>query len=219
MKYKCILSDMDGVLIYSSPATRKAIIEVIKRRTGVITRPEDFTPFTGTGEGEAIEGICRKYGVPFSPDMKDEAYEIYRTVLFSEIGTFEKIPEALSLLKENGLKIIIASSADMIKVETNLKRAGITPDLYDGIVCGSQVQRRKPFPDVYLKAWELSALPKEQCVAVEDAVSGVKSAKAAEIDCIGITSVFSESTLIDAGCTMAFDGVYNMAKTLISNIY
>ena len=217
MKYKAVLFDMDGVLISSGKATRKAILKVIEEKTGAIASYDDFAPFVGTGEGEAIMGICEKYNVEYSADMKDMVYETYRTLLFPEIETFEKIPEALALIKEKGVKIIVASSADMIKVETNLKRAEITPELYDGIVCGSDVERRKPFPDVYIKAAELSGFEPCECVAVEDAVSGVRAANSAGVDCVGITSFFDEKTLEDSGCIRVFHGVYEFASALKFN--
>lgn len=214
MKYKAILFDMDGVLISSSKATREAFIRVIEERTGVTARPDDFKPFTGSGEGEALKGVCEKYGVKFREDMKEQVYEIYRTDLFEKIEVFEKIPETLEALKKKGYIIIIASSADMIKVETNLKRAGIGEDMYDGIICGSQVERRKPFPDVYIEATRLSGIEPSLCVAVEDAVSGVKAAASAGIDCIGITSVFDRETLSDAGCMAVCEKTCDLSEIL-----
>ena len=47
------------------------------------------------------------------------------------------------------------------------------------------VERGKPHPDIYLKAAELLGVTPEECIAIEDAEGGVKSAKAAGMKVIG----------------------------------
>lgn len=49
-------------------------------------------------------------------------------------------------------------------------------DYFDVIVCGDQVERSKPEPDIYIKAAELLGLPPKACYAVEDSKNGLLSA-------------------------------------------
>lgn len=54
----------------------------------------------------------------------------------------------------------------------------------DLVVCVDEVAKRKPAPDVYLRALSLLRRPAEACVAFEDSVNGLRAAKAA-----GLTTV------------------------------
>ena len=59
-------------------------------------------------------------------------------------------------------------------------------DLFDIVVCGSDVKRRKPAPDMLLKAlYELDIPPTEHCWYVGDSTTDVIAAREA-----GVTSIF-----------------------------
>ena len=53
------------------------------------------------------------------------------------------------------------------------------------IVSGEELERSKPHPDIYLKAAEQIGISPIDCVAIEDANAGVRSAKAAGMYTIG----------------------------------
>ena len=46
-------------------------------------------------------------------------------------------------------------------------------------VCGDEVEHAKPAPDIYLRAAELLGFEPEQCLAIEDSVTGTAAAEAA----------------------------------------
>ena len=62
----------------------------------------------------------------------------------------------------------------------------------------SDVERKKPFPDIYLKASEMTGLKPGECLVVEDAVSGVKAAKSAGCRCLAVTTSFAREALHEA---------------------
>lgn len=62
---------------------------------------------------------------------------------------------------------------------TELALAGIGREHFDLSVCGDEVARGKPQPDVYLRAAELLGVPIGSCVAIEDSPTGVLAAERA----------------------------------------
>ena len=68
-------------------------------------------------------------------------------------------------------------------------------DLFATIVTGEMVKLGKPHPAPYLKAAELLKLEPEQCLVVENAPLGIKSAKAAGMFCLAITTSLPKSYL------------------------
>ena len=50
---------------------------------------------------------------------------------------------------------------------------------FEALACGDVVSNKKPAPDIYVRALGMLRLPADACVAFEDSVNGLKSAKAA----------------------------------------
>ena len=80
----------------------------------------------------------------------------------------------------------------------NLKEIGLGPDLFDAIVVGEDVSQKKPAPDIFLLAADYLKLKPEECLVVEDAVSGVAAAKAAGSRCLALTTSFGREELAQA---------------------
>ncbi len=92
----------------------------------------------------------------------------------------------------------VASSADRVKIGINLREIGLSADIFDAIISGEDVERKKPFPDIYLLAAERIGLKPENCLVVEDAVSGITAGKAAGCKCLAVTTSFPAEKLTEA---------------------
>ena len=194
---KNVIFDMDGVLVDSEAAIRAACIKMFENR-GFYVNEEDFIPFTGMGENRFIGGVAEKYGMEFSLDMKAEAYAIYVEIADKYIVVFDGIKDLIEKLRLNGYKVAVASAADDIKVNTNLRCIGFTRDDFDAVVTGSDVTKHKPDPQVFLMACDLMGGVPAESVVAEDAEAGCQAAKAAGMLCIGVKSTFDEDALIKA---------------------
>jgi len=189
---------MDGVLVDSEPVILAAAIRGL-RDFGVIARPEDFIPFIGAGEIKFIGGVAEKYGVAYQPVMKDRVYEIYLQIVEQTLGLYPGTPERLRQLTDAGLQLALASSADRIKVDANLRVAGIPADWFAVLLSAEDVQRKKPHPEIYTTAAARLSLPPEQCIVVEDALNGIRAAKAAGMRCYALTTTFTPAELKKEG--------------------
>jgi HAD superfamily hydrolase (TIGR01509 family) len=193
-----VILDMDGVIVDSEPFICEAAMQFFAEK-GIQVQPEDFAPFVGTGENRYIGGVAEKYGYPLNlePD-KARTYAIYLGLIR---GRLKPLPGVFSFLEEcrrRNLRVALASSADAIKVEGNLREIGLFPASFDALVNGNQVQRKKPHPDLFLTAASRLGLPPETCLVVEDAVSGVAAAKAAGARCLALTTSFPADHLVGA---------------------
>ncbi len=204
---QAVIFDMDGVLVDSEFAMRKAAILALQE-WGVSAKHEDFIPFTGAGEDRFVGGVAELHGVPYVLDMKRRAYEIYLDICDEDIVRFEKIPETIERLSDMGLKIAIASAADDIKVKANIGAAGINPLYLGALVTGSDVEKKKPDPSAFLLAAKKLNVEPQHCIVIEDAVNGIIAANRAGMLSIGILSSFSEKELTDAGATVLAKETY-----------
>lgn len=195
---KAILFDMDGVLVDSEEFIFEAT-KMMFAEHGITVKKEDALPFVGTGENNYIAGIGLSNG--FRVDIerdKARTYYLYEQITNAKLKALPGVSAFISNCANKGLKLAVASSADRIKVMINLREIGLSADHFQAIVTGEDLKNKKPFPDIYLKAAELLETKPEECLVVEDAVSGVKAAKAAGAKCLALTTSFDADLLTEA---------------------
>jgi len=193
-----VLFDMDGVLLDSEEYICRAGIGMFREK-GYRVSPEDFVPFTGMGENRYLGGVAEKHRIPFELE-KDKArtYDIYASLVKGKLSPMNGVPEFLKNCGERGLKLALASSADRIKIDINLRETGISPETFIAIVSGLDIVHKKPAPDIFLKAAEMVGVHPSQCLVVEDSISGVAAGKAAGARVLALTTSFGAEQLDQA---------------------
>ena len=111
------------------------------------------------------------------------------------------IPGAVALIKrlyDAGIPLAIASSSSNKDIAKVVDALEIRP-YFQALVSGEDCERSKPFPDVFLKAAKAINVEPAQALVIEDAVNGVKAAKAAGTKCIGFQNpAFTKQDLSQA---------------------
>ncbi len=195
---KGVLFDMDGVLTDSEPFICRAAMMMFAE-LGLKVKPEDFKPFVGTGENRYIGGVAEKYGLKVDiMKVKARTYEIYQEIIAGKLEPLPGAADFVARCRDKGLKLVIATSTDTIKMIANLREIGMPASEFDGTITGLDVENKKPAPDIYLQAAEKIGLLPAECLVVEDAVSGVKAAKSAGCRCLAVTTSFPRSMLGEA---------------------
>ena len=214
-----IIFDMDGVLVDSEPFICEAAMRMFEATYGQIVKREDFAPFVGAGEDRFIGGVAEKYGISLSmPRDKFRTYEIYLDIIRGRLDPLPGAVGFVKLVKQRGLKSAVATSADRVKMEGNLREIKLSPADFDAIITGDDVAKKKPDPEIFLlAAMRLDAQPAE-CLVIEDAPNGIAAAKAAGCRCLGLTSSFSEQTLRDAGADFVAHDLANVPADIVTAI-
>ncbi|MFW6100948.1 MAG: HAD family hydrolase [Bacteroidota bacterium] len=192
---KGVIFDMDGVLVDSEQYICQAAIEMFKRK-GLTVQPEDFKPFVGQGENAYIGKVAEKYNFPIDLDeAKAQTYQIYGEITEGKLEPLPGVLDFMDKVREKGLKSAVATSADEVKMEINLKNIGIPKESFAATVNGLEVEHKKPAPDIFQVAARKMGLNPEDCLVVEDAVSGVEAAKRAGARCLALTTSFNAEDL------------------------
>lgn len=186
---------MDGVLVDSEEYICQAAILMFKKH-GVNVSPKDFIPFVGKGENKYIGGVAEKYKVPVNiEEVKAQTYQIYEKIVKGKLKALSGVFAFIEKAKARNLKIAVATSADKVKMLVNLENIGLSEDIFDATVNGLEVERKKPFPDIFELAAKKLGLTADKCLVVEDAVSGVEAAKSAGAKCLALLTSFSKDEL------------------------
>lgn len=83
--------------------------------------------------------------------------------------------ELLAWLKERGIAAAITSSSPLPRIRSHLSRHGLDVR-FDALCSGYEVPNGKPAPDIYLYGARSLGVKPEECLALEDAYSGILSA-------------------------------------------
>jgi len=193
-----VLFDMDGVLVNSEEFLAEAACRMFAEH-GLSVRPEDFVPFIGTGESRYLGGVAEKYGLALDiAQAKERTYDIYLERIRGVLKPLPGVHSFLERCRRAVKKMALVSSADRRKVEGNLREIGVGLETFDAVLTGEDAVRKKPAPDLFLAAAGRLGLAPQSCLVIEDAVNGVRAAKAAGMRCLALTTSFPAEALGEA---------------------
>ena len=199
-----IIFDMDGVLTDSEWFIAEAGRLMFLETHHVEVTHDDFKDFVGMGENRFLGGVAEKYHITdFRIERdKERTYAIYAELIRGKLKAMPGAVEFVRAAKERGLKIAVATSTDYTKMAASLEAIGLDQGIFDAAVNGLDVERRKPFPDLFSEAAKRAGAAPENCWVVEDSVSGVRAAKAAGMRCLGLLTTDSEEAIGSSGADL-----------------
>ncbi|MDO4501169.1 MAG: HAD family phosphatase [Erysipelotrichaceae bacterium] len=182
---KLVIFDVDGTLLDTETVYIQSALETAKRYNYPITI-EDLFKTIGGNSLRARKIMSEVLG---SEEIYDEYHERMvniwdETKRRDGVAFKEGAIELITYLKENGIKIAIATSTKESRQMPNLKRTGLLPHL-DYMVFGNQIKASKPAPDIYLNVIDHFNIPKEEIIIFEDSPNGLLSGIAS-----GVKTVF-----------------------------
>ena len=172
-----------------------------------IVLPEG-APSDGTTEQAATDGAQQDAGKLDAANATVQGLGNRKNTVFNDIVSagvepFEGSVRFLEAAVDRGLKVAVVSSSR--NAPAVLKAAGLNGHfeiVVDGVVAAAEGLPGKPSPATYQYAAELLGLPSEECVVVEDAVSGVQAGHAGQFhSVIGVDRGAGRQTLLNAGAT------------------
>ena len=169
-----------------------------------IVLPEG-APTDGTaGQGTAGQDATRQDPANATVQgLGNRKNTVFNDIVSAGVEPFEGSVRFLEAAVDRGLKVAVVSSSR--NAPAVLKAAGLSGHfeiVVDGVVAAAEGLPGKPSPATYQYAAELLGLPSEECVVVEDAVSGVQAGNAGQFhSVIGVDRGAGRQTLLDAGAT------------------
>ncbi len=176
---RAVIFDMDGVLIDTEPVWRRGEIEVLGS-VGVVLSDSECRETMGTRIGEAVRLWHTRR--PWTGASVDE---VSSRILGGVIDHVSRAGEpmegalaAVATVRDAGLRCAVASSSPMPLITAVIDRLGIAAQV-DAIRSAEDEVHGKPAPDVYLSTASQLGVEPSACLAIEDSVNGVLSARAA----------------------------------------
>jgi len=195
---KAFLFDVDGVLVDSTPSVAR-----VWRRWALEHKLDPEAVIAQAHGRRSIETIrC------FAPEL--DAEQENRYVENMEIDDKEgiiPIPGALELLRQTPAdRFAVITSGTRALAQARLQYAGFPWPKYS--VTADDVVHGKPSPEPYLKGAALLGAAAADCLVFEDTPAGIKSARAAGMPVIALSTTLSAQELRVADAVLpSFEGV------------
>lgn len=183
-----IIFDMDGVVVDN---TKYHILtwQMFAKKFGVIVSAKEVKEkFIGRLGREIIQKFINKNISGKQLEVLDKKREeYYRKIYAKEIKPVAGLQEFLEQLKNNNIKVALATAAPPANVKFVLGKTGLGK-YFKTIVDSTGVKRGKPNPDVFLKAARILKTKPNRCIVFEDAMMGIEAARRAKMKVVGVAT-------------------------------
>ncbi|MGB3480818.1 MAG: HAD family hydrolase [Mycobacterium sp.] len=177
---RAVLWDMDGTLVDSEKLWDISMHKLYERMGGVLTPEVRHSTIGGSGHS-VMRIVYDDLGLEPDPAAMAESMDwlfTYTGELFSAgLPWLDGAHELLQELAAAGVPMALVTNTYRDLAEQALNSIG--RQYFTVTVCGDEVPHGKPAPDIYLRAAELLGFAPEQCLAVEDSVTGTLAAETA----------------------------------------
>ncbi len=155
-------------------------------------------------------------------EIKKKRYDIARDFLVNSVQLKPGAAELLHALKNAGKTLILASATSRTNIgiysteNASIYEKAHFPSLFEKIYTRDDVTEMKPSPAVFLKVLSESTLTPDRCIVIEDSLSGVEAANAADLDVVAVYDKHSEADRDEI--TAKTKGYYADCTSLLSAI-
>ncbi len=194
MSLKAVLFDMDGVIVDTEPLHRKAYFKTFEE-LGIQVSEGMYTSFTGASTKRVCETLINEFNLSKTYEDIAAIKRNYFKDFFYNDDEFDLIPGVRELIQhyyENGITLILASSATMTTINMVFEKFGLE-QYFKGKISGADLKESKPHPEVFLLAAEMAGQPAENCMVIEDSTNGILAAHRAHIFCAAYRSPHSKN--------------------------
>jgi HAD superfamily hydrolase (TIGR01509 family) len=172
---RAALFDLDGLAVDSEPlhveAWRRAMEE-----SGAGWDPAWIDPYFGRPVTSTAAGLARDHGL--APDEVERLRDRHFALLMERgVAPRPGLGDAVAMLREAGLSLGVVTSGTRAWAERALR--GLEGIGFEAVVTSEDVTHPKPDPEPYLTGARRLGVEPARCVALEDAPTGIASARAA----------------------------------------
>jgi phosphoglycolate phosphatase len=203
-KIQAVIFDMDGTILNTlddlTGSLNYALAQTGHRHDYV---PDDVKHFFGSGVRVAISRALAEEGRPDVPEDDPEVERIrevfaphYAEHCNDHTGPYAGIPECIAALRDRGILTAVVSNKPDFAVQTLAKE--IFPGCFDLAVGEQTGVRRKPAPDMTVKAMKDLKVAQANAVYVGDSEVDLATARNSELPCIAVSWGFRSVDFLKA---------------------
>jgi len=195
-----VILDMDGVIVDSEPIHGESF-RLFFDKLGLNYSQEFINNLVGHSVNSNIQTINEAYlaerplDIEEGVKMRDSIY--LGLIANSPLKPIDGIESLILKCNQKGIRLGLATSSVREQIEVVLNSLSKNgnhnidfKNVFDIIVGGDDVAKKKPAPDIYKMVIQKLDIAPDKCIAIEDSEAGLKSAKANGIFCIALKNQY-----------------------------
>lgn len=185
--FEAIIFDLDGTLVDSEMIWKKAELDLVNAQLhprGQEASMEFQMSIMGSAMEKSIDMMIQHYGL--EGKASDLVNDLEKRVLekLPSVESIEGSQELIEFVSKSHLKYAIASNSSREHIHISVEAqswASLIPQRYSY----DDVENGKPAPDLYLYTADKLSVAPESCLVIEDSLTGLTAAKAANMTAFG----------------------------------
>ena len=180
---RLIIFDCDGVLVDSETLSNAVMAEALTAQGWPISGAESMARFKGGHMHQVHAALEAQLGRSLSRDWIVE-FDAACQIALTNVKAVDGIDALITRVETAELSMCVASQGPHEKMAVTLKAAGFDKLFAGKIFSSRDVEHPKPAPDLFLHAARSCSVAPEHCLVIEDSLTGVSAAKAANMQVI-----------------------------------
>lgn len=202
-RFKAVLFDMDGVVIDSMKYHAESWVRIFSQLGLKVTENDIFLK-EGIKPSELITETFKEFG--HHSLSETEIVDILEKKVKYFWGKYHPLPypeaiDCFNELEKLDYRMAIVSGSTRLSVETVMENFSLSR-YFEVIIHSDLISIGKPHPMSYLTAMEKLHLEPEECLCIENAPYGIRSARSAGIFTAALTTTLEEDILYEAGANL-----------------
>ncbi|WP_040214066.1 HAD family hydrolase [Clostridium polynesiense] len=208
---KLVIFDMDGLMLDTERLAIDASLRAAKEK-GYEVKKEYLIETIGCNEKDSLVIMKGHLGQDFPwEEVRTHTRKLFEEALDREgVPLKEGLIDLLDFIDEKGIAKVVATSTSRNRAEKLLASAGIL-DRFDDMICGDEVEKGKPEPEIFLKACKKANAAPEESIILEDSINGLLAASRAGIRCVLIPDLIEPTKENEA---LAYAKVKNLLEVM-----
>tara|TARA_R110002096_G_scaffold173781_2_gene347930 strand:- start:71743 stop:72456 length:714 start_codon:yes stop_codon:yes gene_type:complete len=223
-----IIFDCDGVLVDTEPLTNRVLAQCVTDAGWEVDTQYSINHFKGRNLDDILFDVETRLGIKL-PNLMDQ----YRTRMYEEIEScgvpaldgIHELLDTLDAMGDDAPHRCVGTNAPVKKATLTLTGSNLInrfghrtdPDKKT-LFSAYEVGKWKPDPGLFLHAAESMGHRPEDCIVVEDSISGVAAARNANMRVIGIASLTPADDLLKAGATQIIESHHELIEELTTHL-
>lgn len=225
-RVKAIIFDCDGVLVDSEVVAHQVLIQELAKfpnhKKGRIN-PNYIASLQGLTTEAVVMRLNEEFELEMSRDVITSIEQKVRSAFKDNLPLIMGVKPAILKIADDhpDIKYAVASNSMLPHIQRSVALQEIDTIIGHNMVSRSMVSKPKPAPDVYLKAAEMLKVLPEDCVVVEDSITGATAGLAAGMRVLGFMGashlpVTHQQSLLELGASLVIHNMSDLPNAILT---
>lgn len=181
---QAVIFDMDGLMFDTERISFLGFSKALKAHNLTLDKAF-FGKTIGTNIKVTEQLYLEHFGadLPFTEVYRQKVFFVKQYIETYNVPVKKGLYELLAFLRQHKIKTAVATSSNRENALHLLNSAQVV-NYFDYILCGDEVTKSKPEPEIFLKTAEKLSCPPQNCLVLEDSPKGILAAHRADMKVI-----------------------------------